>query len=188
MRINYDKQTLKNIKDIIRDIEEKSKSCITIDFQRVWQVNCTDNERELLKEAKEIFREAGFRSSFWAYKPRRSSSCYSDSFHHYVINYDGKIFKCTARDYSDNLILGKLQPAGNIQWNYALLSKLYEKAGFENETCESCNILPLCMGTCIQKNYEIRFKNQPFKCFRDKVEYSLQDHIIDVAKRRNLIK
>ncbi|MFK2235544.1 radical SAM protein [Bacteroides fragilis] len=33
LRVNYDKQTLKNIKDIINDFTEKSIKCITVDFR-----------------------------------------------------------------------------------------------------------------------------------------------------------
>ena len=188
VRINYDKQTLKHIQDIAADFSEKSKSCISIDFQRVWQIPLTDKTHGLLQTAKEYFREAGFRSSFWAYRPRTFRCCYADSFHHYVINYNGKVFKCTARDYGDDMVLGNLQPSGAIAWNDGLVSLFYEKAGFENETCENCNMLPLCMGACIQRSYEIRIKGQPFQCVYENVEYSLSNHIIDVAKRRNLIQ
>ena len=188
LRINYDRQTLKNIKDILPDLSEQSKKCITVDFQRVWQVPCSDNERKQLKKAKEDFDVAGFRSNFWAYKPRGFICCYADSLLYYAINYNGKVFKCTARDYSDELVLGDLQPTGKIVWNEGRLSKYFEKATFENEMCESCKMLPLCMGPCIQKNYEIRTKNQTFRCLHENVEYSLSDHIIETAKKRNLIQ
>jgi uncharacterized protein len=151
-------------------------------------VKCTDKERELLKETKEYFRQAGFLSGFWAYRPKRFQCCYADSFHYYAINYNGKIFKCTARDYGDDLVIGNLLPSGKIEWNDGLLSKFFEKTPFENEMCESCRILPLCMGPCIQKNYEIRTKNQSLNCLCKNVEYSLSDHIIETAKKRGLIQ
>jgi uncharacterized protein len=81
LRINYDKQTLKNIRDILPDLSEKSKSRITVDFQRVWQVSCTDKERQLLQTAIEEFKVAGFRSDFWAYKSLNFHCCYADSYH-----------------------------------------------------------------------------------------------------------
>lgn len=188
LRINYDRQTLKNIKDIFNDFSEKSKSCIIVDFQRVWQVKCNDEIRQLLKEAKEEVRNFGFQSRFWAYRPSRSRSCYADSFNHYVINYNGKIFKCTARDYGDAMVMGNLQSSGKIKWNDGIVSKLFEKATFENEKCENCKILPMCMGPCIQKNYESRLHNSPLPCLYDNVEYSLSSYVIEMAKQRNLIQ
>jgi len=187
LRINYDKQTLKNIMDIFPDFSEKSKNCITVDFQRVWQVSCSDKERQLLKAAKEEFLAAGFRSNFWAYKPLNFRRCYADSFRYYAINYNGKVFKCTARDYGDDMVIGNLQSSGKITWNDGILSKLFEKATFENEMCENCKMLPLCMGPCIQKNYEARIKDKPLPCLYENVEYSLSDYVIDVAKRKKLI-
>jgi uncharacterized protein len=188
LRINYDKQTLKNIRDILSDFSEKSKNCITVDFQRVWQVSCADKERQLLQAAKKDFMEAGFKSYFWAYKPLVFRRCYADSYLYYAINYNGKVFKCTARDYGDDMVLGNLHPSGKIIWNDAIMSKLFEKATFENEKCENCKMLPLCMGPCIQKNYEARVKNKPLQCMYENVEYSLSSYVIEMAKRKNLIQ
>lgn len=187
LRINYDRQTLKDIKDIIKDFTEKSKSCIKIDFQRVWQISCTEEMRKLLRETKEAFEIAGFHSRFWAYKPFRFKCCYADSYNHYVINYNGKIFKCTARDYGEELVLGVLQPNGEIAWNEGILSKMFVRATFENERCENCKVLPLCMGPCIQKNYEALTENKELGCLYDKVEYDLSSYITNIAKQRNLI-
>ena len=188
LRINYDKQTLKNISDIFPDISEKSKKCITVDFQRVWQIPCSEKERQLLKTSKEDFLAAGLRSYFWAYNPMQFRRCYADSFHYYAINYNGKVFKCTARDYGDDKVIGSLLPSGKIEWNDDLLSKYFEKSPFENEMCENCKMLPLCMGPCIQKNYEFRINKKPFRCLYENVEYSLSDYIIEAAKKRNLIQ
>jgi uncharacterized protein len=188
LRINYDKQTLKNIKDILSDLSEKSKRCITVDFQRIWQVPCTDKERQLLQAAKEEFQAAGFRSNFWAYKPLNFHRCYADKYRYYAINYNGKVFKCTARDYGDDMVIGNLQLSGKIAWKDGILSKLFEKATFENDMCENCNMLPLCMGPCIQTNYEARKHNKPLECLYKNVEYSLSAYVIEMAKRKNLIK
>ncbi len=188
LRINYDMQTLKNIRDIIRDLSEESRKNIVVDFQRVWQVKCTDEMRQLLQEAKEEFKAAGFYSDFWAYRPLSFKCCYADNYNYYAINYNGKVFKCTARDYSDKLVIGNLQPSGMIYWNEGLLGKMYKKATFEHEECEKCKMLPLCMGPCIQKNYEMLRDNKPFQCLYQNIEYSLSAYITDLAKQRKLIE
>ncbi len=185
LRINYDMQTLKNIRDIIRDLSEESRKNIVVDFQRV---KCTDEMRQLLQEAKEEFKAAGFYSDFWAYRPLSFKCCYADNYNYYAINYNGKVFKCTARDYSDKLVIGNLQPSGMIDWNEGLLGKMYKKATFEHEECEKCKMLPLCMGPCIQKNYEMLRDNKPFQCLYQNIEYSLSAYITDLAKQRKLIE
>jgi len=188
LRINYDKQTLKKIQDIMKDIAEKSKSHIQVDFQKVWQISCTDKDKNQLKETKEAFRLNGLNSDFWAYSPRTFYRCYSDKFHQYTINYDGKIYKCTAQDYGGDKVIGHLLPNGQVSWNDELLSILFSQSTFENKRCLECKQLPICMGPCIQRIYEARINNTPVPCVFDYVQYSLSSYIVEDAKKRNLIK
>lgn len=187
LRINYDKQTLKHISDIIKDIAENTKKHIQVDFQKVWQISCNNNDFKMLKDVKTFFHENGLESGFWAYIPQNFIRCYADRYHHYAINYDGKIFKCTAQNYADDKIIGTLKSTGAIQWNDELLSKLFSKATFENERCLKCKSLPVCMGPCIIRNFESVKNNTPLPCIEDYVQYSLSSFIIDEAQKRNLI-
>lgn len=188
MRINYDKQTLKHIQDIIQDISETAKQYIQVDFQKVWQIKANDRDVQLLKEIKDIFRLNGLNSDFWAYTPKVFHRCYSDKYHHYAINYNGKIFKCTAQDYGDDKVIGELLSNGEILWNDTLLSKLFSHSTFENERCLNCKRLPICMGPCIIRNFESRINNTPLPCIADYVQYSLSSYIIEEAKKREIIK
>ncbi len=52
LRINYDMQTLKNIRDIIRDLSEESRKNIVVDFQRVWQMKCDNCCKRLKRNLK----------------------------------------------------------------------------------------------------------------------------------------
>ena len=88
LRINYDRQTLKHVTDVINDFTEQSKKCITVDFQRVWQVPCTDEMRRQLANVKATFESEGFVSHFWAYRPLTFKCCYADNINHYVVNYN----------------------------------------------------------------------------------------------------
>ena len=187
LRINYDKQTLKNITDIIDDLSENSKKRVSVDFQKIWQIKITDKERILLDEAKKEFEKKGLYSHFWVYKPRRFKRCYSDSFSHYVINYNAKVFKCTARDYSDNILLGTLMPSGKIEWDKKRQSDYFGYATFDNPMCEKCKVLPLCMGPCIQKAYEAKKAGHIPACVLGTPERELPAFIIDMAKMRKLI-
>jgi uncharacterized protein len=187
LRINYDRQTLKHIQDIIKDISNESKRHIHIDFQRVWQVPCDGEDMRLLKEVKEIFRLNGLNSDFWAYRPRKFYRCYADKIHQYAINYDGKIFKCTAHDYGDDKVIGTLKSDGRIMWNDELLSILFSNSTFENARCLACKKLPLCMGPCIHKNYNTRINSEPLPCLLENAQFSLESYIQEEAKKRNLI-
>ena len=110
---------------------------------------------------------------------RKCTVCYVDRLYHTEINYDGKIFKCTARDYSDKYVKGTLQNDGHIEWNKDMIAKQYGKATFENEMCLACKHLPICNGTCSQKMIEIHNNNYesicPLKSSKVKPEYFIID-------------
>lgn len=187
LRINYDKQTIKDAAEVINDLSETSKKRIIVGFERVWQVQMTEKEERLLYKTKREFEARGLIVGSWEYNPRWFKRCYADNFNHYVINYNGKIFKCTARDYSDDMLLGNLMPSGEIDWNEKLVSKYFSKATFENNMCERCKVLPLCMGPCIQKAYEARKHNDTPKCVLRDVEVGVSSYVIAMAKTMNLI-
>ena len=187
LRINYDRKTLWGITDIIPLFSEMAKQHISVDFQRVWQINCDKRDYEQLETVKHIFNQNGLESGFWAYQPGSFNRCYSDRFHHYAINYDGKVVKCTAQDYGEDKIIGVLNLNGEITWNNRLLSQLFSHSTFDNERCLSCKSLPICMGPCIIKNYEARKNGTQIPCIFENAEYALESFIIEQAAKRGLL-
>lgn len=180
LRINYDLQTLKTVSEVIGDIKEENKDKIVVDFQRVWQVPYNKDEsgnNQLLLDTKKLFEKSGFKTRYFAYSPKKYTCCYADNYYHRAINYDGKVYKCTARDYSDDLVLGTLNNDGTIQFNYELLCKMFGDATFRNDKCMTCKKLPLCFGPCIQKYYEIKIGKKPFQCLYEHAEISLEEYI-----------
>jgi len=187
LRINYDKKTLYGITDIIPLFSETAKRHISVDFQRVWQINCDQKDHEQLEKVKFVFKKNGLNSGFWAYQPGVFNRCYSDRFHHYAINYDGNVFKCTAQDYGEDKIIGRINPDGEISWNTKLLTELFSHSTFDNERCLSCKSLPICMGPCITKNHEARKNGTPIPCVFENAEYALETFIIEQAQNRGLL-
>jgi uncharacterized protein len=187
LRINYDAQTLKTILSIIDDIKIDNRNKIVVDFQRVWQVPINIDEsgnNELLLKSKKAFEDAGFRTLYFAFSHKRFKCCYADSFYHRAINYDGKIFKCTARDYSDDLSIGSLNEDGCISFNYNMIFKMFADTTFKNEKCLNCNRLPLCFGPCIQKYYETKIGKKSFQCLHQNIEISLEEYIKERGRKQ----
>lgn len=188
LRINYDRTTLRNVTDVIEDIKPQNRKNIVVDFQRVWQINLTQNDEgnnNLLIKVKKDFEKAGFITTYFAYNGRNNfKCCYSDSFYHRAVNYDGKIFKCTARDYDDKLCIGVFKDDGSIDFRKDIISKMFSYPTFNNDRCLNCNILPLCFGPCIQKYYEYKIGKVGFSCLHDFAEISLHSYIKDRAKNQ----
>jgi uncharacterized protein len=186
LRINYDKQTLQTILPIIDNIKFENRDKIVVDFQRVWQVPLTIDEsgnNQILLDVMRKFEQAGFQTTYFAYSLRPYMCCYADNFYHRAINYDGKVFKCTARDYDESLAIGTINSKGSIDFN-PIINTMFSDATFKNDKCMNCKKLPLCYGPCIQKYYETKTREGSFQCLHDFTEISLEEHIKSLAEKR----
>lgn len=189
LRINYDKQSLNTVSSVIEKIKKTNKDKIIVDFQRVWQIEFDRNEEgdnlKLLK-VKNKFEEAGFKTAYFANKKKNFTCCYSDRFYHRVVNYDGKVFKCSARNYDDELCIATINNNGSMNFNLNVVSKIFSDTTFNNQRCLNCQLLPLCYGPCIQKYYETKKGESDFQCLQEGSEISFRTSIKERAKKYKL--
>ena len=185
LRINYDNQTLKKqqAENILGDIEKENRSKIQIDLQRVWQT--TGNKSEGEQEVSSLINKAkgeGYRNINCAggLAVGQYCNCYTSRYHYVEINYYGKVYKCTARDYTEPYEMGEMNDDGTIKWNEDRLSKLYGSATFENPICLKCAYLPLCWGPCPQKMVEFKEKGMTGYCVINYIERSMKERIVDM--------
>jgi uncharacterized protein len=162
VRINYTEKTLSKINEIIDLFPDHAKHKILVLFQQVWQDSMKKNISA--EKNKKEFEKRGIKVR--DYEPNtKYYTCYADRLHQAVINFDGKVFKCTARDFNSETPDGELLDNGEIQWNIPSISKRFGSANFENEYCLECTVLPVCMGPCSQKIVEFpkQYDEQEFK-------------------------
>ena len=69
----------------------------------------------------------------------------------YVINYDGYVHKCVARDYTTPL--ASISDDGDILFNDHA-NDYSARNVFDIQTCVNCKELPMCFGPCLQKIVE----------------------------------
>ncbi|WP_219223734.1 radical SAM/SPASM domain-containing protein [Pedobacter antarcticus] len=154
LRINYTKSNLTNLDDIIEHLgplEPEFRKYMTITFHKVWQ-ETDKNLGEKVSELNQKFRTAGFRSIYGGVINNVRRSCYADRRYQATINYNGDVFKCTARNFSAESKEGSLNTNGVIEWNHKREERLDVK--FKNKPCLECPILPICNGGCSQKALE----------------------------------
>lgn len=154
VRINYTDETLDKIEEIINefdDLSETSKSHIKFSFHNVWQDN--NPNRNKLEKIVTNFRRHDFTtvSTYSSFNTLRDS-CYADRKNHATINYNGEVFKCTARDFKSANKEGDVDENGNIIWNEKFEKRMNAK--FKNSPCLSCRIQPICNGGCSQHALE----------------------------------
>ncbi|QCX52494.1 radical SAM/SPASM domain-containing protein [Elizabethkingia sp. JS20170427COW] len=154
IRINISKETIDGLQNIADDFAGKnglSFSNIVFSFQKVWQEK--EEIDDEINEAIKYFRTLGFKVKYIGIRTdtlRRS--CYADKVNQATINYNGEVFKCTARDFNNENKEGDLDSKGNILWNEKQHTRLNSK--FKNKPCLSCKILPICNGGCSQNALE----------------------------------
>lgn len=153
-RFNYTKDNLWGIHSALERLATfTNKGKITIALNQVWQdgdIKRTPYEkRKIEKELKRIRKgivELGMRSLPKDLQMAFVNSCYADKKNECLINYDGSIFKCNARDFTEDRKLGELKPDGSIQWNSG--ESKWMKSKLADQICRHCFLIPICGGGC----------------------------------------
>lgn len=150
LRINYTKDNLSSIHLILDDFKDlpiEKRKLITLSMNKVWQETNNDLANEVNKFIN-ASRKFGFTIPDALLSDHVRNSCYADKINEAVINYDGKVYKCNARDFTEERQEGFLNDKGDINWN-ELHSKRIEMRT-RNKRCEQCSIFPICGGGCSQ--------------------------------------
>lgn len=160
VRINFTTRNISSVEEILDsfvDLSPENKKYVSFDFQRVWQDRESSNDKAE-REASKIrtqFSNQGFKV-LTNYLPQDvRTPCYGDKVNHALINYNGDVFGCTARDFNPLNRIGILERNGDI--SYDIEKYLHWRASkFSKDICKTCRIAPLCGGGCMQKAYEQR--------------------------------
>jgi uncharacterized protein len=164
LRINYDtKSILYDYSQILNCIPKNVRSNFVIQFQRIWQTydkECNDdNVKESLKRNFMKLRNEGFAISAEVnFNIFKGIVCYSDITNYININYDGRIYRCTANDYKPENSLGFLGEDGIIRWTKKEYKDIGKRAFFDNSVCLKCSYLAICGGPCFSKWFDFKTK------------------------------
>ena len=151
-RINCSKKTfndLYKIADDFKNISNNDKKYLKFGFYKVWQVE--EGLEENLDKYITEFRNLGFKVTSVSLGGIKSS-CYADKKNQALINYNGDVFKCTARDFTKENREGILNDKGEIEWNERYKKRFDKK--YTNKPCLECSIFPICKGGCSQHTLE----------------------------------
>ncbi len=161
LRINYTSNNIdstEEILEILSQFPEEARRNIRVDYQQVWQdkANKEDAEKVRDSKAKELrnrFKKAGFPIANHKTSDMIVNSCYADKVNELLVNFNGDVFACTARDFSTESRLGFLNDDGTVTWNEEKLRKRMESR-FIKKICHECRIAPICGGGCRTKCVE----------------------------------
>lgn len=156
LRINYTAANILSVREVLKDInviDNDKRKLLTISFHRVWQDHRVQELPEsILTDTVDLFRKEFSNVSDAFSMNNFRKPCYADLVNEAVINFDGNVFKCTARDFSAENKCGVLTKDGNIIWDKNIESRFNAK--LSRPICHTCRLLPLCGGGCSQKSVE----------------------------------
>ncbi|NAW49924.1 radical SAM protein [Elizabethkingia argentiflava] len=158
IRINCSAETIEGLEKIAQDF---------MDVQN--EKKLADN---ILIEYMDYFREQGFFVHSLNLNTFKKM-CYADRKNMVNINYDGNLFKCTARDYTQENTEGVLGTDGQLIWNSKHEQRLNSK--YKNPPCLACSYLPVCGSGCSQ----IAIESKEEYCIYDFDETKKQKMLLD---------
>lgn len=185
-RFNYTYDNISTFYDVLDDFIKldlgRYADRFSIKFEHVWQdEDNLSQSKPLMREIHNAFEEAGFNVGTDDVHFRHT--CYADSPRHAVINYNGDVFKCTARDFTTARREGILNDDGQICWNEKYTHRMTVKYG--NVACRHCVILPICNGGCTQNKLDA---DNLETCYRGMTEENkqiyLQTRIDEIISKR----
>lgn len=156
LRVNFTSVNIVSAHNIIDDIQvltDQERQYLGVDFHRVWQDTDDGSNDWIFEKQIDLFRKAGFIVASNMAMNNVRDSCYADKKNSAVINYNGDVFKCTARDFTTFRRDGYIDETGELVWENDSLNKRMN-AKFKNRPCLSCRLLPVCNGGCSQHAVE----------------------------------
>lgn len=187
VRFNYTHRNFagfRSVMDEFKELSDEERRHLTFDFHKVWQDECSEEVSNEIESTHERYLNDGFQSNNEI--PGFSTSlCYADHEHNLVVNYDGNIFRCTARDFSPEKAEGHILADGTVEWYPA--ADVRRKIKFGSDQCRVCDIFPVCHASCSQDKIENISKNSCPRNFseqdkrdiiRKKAEYRLKKEIL----------
>ncbi len=157
LRINYTPDNLSKCEQILcdfKDLEQSKKQNIKVSFHCVWQESHKMKDRyHEVNSIMQSFSNARFKTGTNESLNSIKGMCYADKQSTAVINYNGDVFKCTARPFITPKREGYLDQTGNIVWDKEKVDQRIS-ARLKNKPCQTCRILPRCFGGCTQIQME----------------------------------
>lgn len=181
LRINYTAENIEStneIIDIISGWSEEIKRFIGVDYQRVWQDGDNKNNDPTYAKTRQFrkrLNEAGFRTGNNRILNGVCDSCYGDKRNQLLVNYNGDVFCCTARDFKPEHRMGRLADDGNVVWEGDRFEKRMASK-FSKPVCHECRIAPLCGGGCRTQATE---HPEPYKCIYGYTADEMDEFIIE---------
>ena len=183
LRINHTKDSIDsiwNVIDLFDTLYNLNRNLLTIDFHRVWQDKEGSGVLHSVKLLADKLVELGFKVRYNDLDEIKNP-CYGDRKNTMVINYNGDVFKCTAKDFTKENREGILNEVGDIVWEKSQEHRLSLK--LSNPLCSQCRIAPLCGGGCSRYILDKKAMGQSSHCVFNDKEAEIDEFIVNHVEK-----
>lgn len=180
VRCNVTKKNISSFHNVINDFEDILKSDnLRFSFHKVWQEPDDEEFKNGVKKLKEAITDYSFDSNIHSYFGDSINPCYGDYADNYVFNYNGDVFKCTARDFKTEHRIGHLNENGTIDFNGSALIR--SKKSMTSD-CPTCRRLPFCP-ICSQVRSESKDGKCPVNIQADVIQSNIHQLYLDLSNQ-----
>lgn len=161
IRCNYTHDNIESFSDLIRDFKEENiePNEVGFSFQKIWQTNDDQKTISGLEKLENLVADVNLNNIGNSYDTL-FGRCYADWENEVVINYNGDVYNCTARDFTRKNREGVLNLDGTITYNEKHRTRM--DIVYSDPLCLDCKIFPIC-DICSQKKLE---KKRGSQCLR----------------------
>lgn len=181
VRVNFDNRVLREIDEIIQDLEFFDRRKGYVILKKVWQIPKDQVDTESLFLAIQKFFDKKFLVDY--YIMPKGCVCFAEKYRMTLFNYDGKIFKCsTLSSFDEEHTLGTLNfENGQVRWNPTKISHWMKD--MIPEKCKKCEWFPACLGPC---NRQLMAHPGEEICTFDSINMSRKEFLMYILKYRLL--
>lgn len=179
VRINFDRDTLEQFQDIMKDLDKLDRMRTKIILKKVWQVDSDTVSKDIINKCIDAVHKNNFVLDYYS----QGGVCFADRTNQVTINFDGTVHKCTTiNKFDSETALGFIdQKTGNIKWNKERTDYLSSK--IIPDSCRSCTMFPSCGGPCRKKVASWKEEN----CLLTSQNISVEEYAL-VQFKTNLVR
>lgn len=183
VRCNYTQSNLMSFLDLLEDFRMYwSNSNLRFSFHKVWQEPETEELCQMRNSFKRKIADFGIHTNIDSYYGDSLNPCYADFAHNVVINYNGDVFRCTARDFDKEHRLGRLDDSGRIAPSDVETNGISSRL---TQECPDCRMLPICT-ICFQQRSESPDGLCPNAQMRENARENVKRYFYDVINRKSV--
>lgn len=179
LRLNHTPQNIEDthlVDEINSIIPESIRNRITIDLQRIWQIDEREYNLVNLNRIGRKFVDSGYRLS----TSHIFAMCYVEKKHYNTFYYTGQVEKCDLKTMSN--LRGNIDENGDIIWKQKPLFDQFDVLG-NNSDCSECDYYPICYCGCPVRREDSIVRDNRIKCGFENDFSKLEHRIKDYCNR-----